>query len=81
MNEAIGLLPSVPDVTLLSWSQLNMVLLECEDVPTLQAWLTAAVSDGRATRIKRVYGRLSAVRRTSELKVLGRKTSLKERSK
>lgn len=70
MSEAIGVLPAAPAVTQLSWSQLNYVLLDCDDVKTLQDWLDATVATGLVTRSVRIYGRLSAVRRASELKAL-----------
>ena len=81
MSEAIGVLPKVitPDVTQLSWSQLNYTLLECDDVKTLQAWLDATVATGLVTRSVRVYGRLSAVRRAVELKDLKRRVMAAQR--
>jgi hypothetical protein len=71
MSEAIGVLPAAaPAVTQLSWSQLNYVLLDCDDVKTLQDWLDVTVATGLVTRSVRIYGRLSAVRRAGELKAL-----------
>jgi len=73
MSEAIGVLPAVPTVTQLSWSQLNYVLLDCDDVKTLQDWLDVTVATGLLTRSVRIYGRLSTVRRAGELKDLKRR--------
>ena len=75
MSEAIGVLPEeltqhTSDVMSLTWSQLNYVLLECDDVKRLQNWLDATVATGLITRSIRIYGRLSAVRRAGELKAL-----------
>ena len=58
------------DVTALSWSGLNRALQGCKDVATLQAWLTEMMRTGRMTRALRVYGRLSAVRRTEEIRAI-----------
>jgi hypothetical protein len=66
---------TVEEVLALNWPELNRVLLECTDEVELQCWLAAATADGRKTRIKRIYGRLSAVRRANELEALKKEAS------
>jgi len=55
----------------LSWGELNNVLLECEDVPTLQRWLREMTrsASGRY-RALRVHSRMNAVRRAQEVKAI-----------
>jgi len=55
----------------LSWSQLNTVLLECDDLALLQRWLEQAMKDSNSVnRALRVHGRLCAVRRAREVKAI-----------
>ena len=61
---------TIEEVLALSWAALNRALLKCDDEVELQCWVAAATADGRKTRIKRIYGRLSAVRRAKELEAL-----------
>jgi hypothetical protein len=55
----------------MTWPRLCDALLECDDVAMLNRWLMATVeSGGSLYRALRIHGRLSAVRRTQELKVI-----------
>jgi hypothetical protein len=65
--------PAASSIHSLSWSALNRLLLTCADEQILRQWLDDTAAAGRATRAMRIYGRLSAVRRTHELKILRRK--------
>jgi len=59
------------DITKLSWAELNDALIHCNDMPTLQRWLDSAIAAPMSrTCIKRIYGRVSAVRRAVETRTL-----------
>ena len=55
------------DIRDLSWAQLREKLNKCDDLVRLQAWLKEATSHCSFTRIMRVYGRMSTVRRDLEV--------------
>jgi len=54
----------------LSWSQLRETLNDCQDQKELERWLTTMTAHGSFTRVMRVYGRLSTVRRQNEVAAL-----------
>lgn len=54
----------------MTWAGLNEALKACGDERVLARMLKEAVADGRASRARRVYGRLSAVRRAREVRDL-----------
>ena len=55
-----------------SFNELNESLIECEDASELASWLEVEKTSGCFYRAMRVYGRLSAVRRESEVKEIKR---------
>ena len=63
------------DVNTLSWTGLNDLLLDCDDMSQLRRWLDATAGDGVLSRAIRVYGRFSNVRRAGELKELKAKVT------
>ena len=61
------------EVTKMSWVALNEALRKCSDESVLQHWLDVTLRSthaARNTRCLRIYGRLTVVRRTRELKEL-----------
>jgi hypothetical protein len=59
------------DITKLSWAELNAKLIACDDLPTLQTWLDSAMAAPMSrTCVKRIYGRMNAVRRAVETRAL-----------
>jgi len=55
----------------LGWLELNALLLECDDLDTLQRWLEQAmVGSNSVRRALRVHGRLCAVRRAVEVRAI-----------
>lgn len=69
-----------PDVTQLSWAELNESLLKCDDAVILRHWLDAILLTGSVTRAMRVYGRMSTVRRASELRELRAQLKLRQKA-
>ncbi len=55
------------DVGRLTWAELNAALKACDDLGRLRGWLRSTTEEGVPSRVFRVYGRYSAVRRASEL--------------
>jgi hypothetical protein len=58
------------NINTISWTDLNDLLRNCKDLRQLSQWLETAVKDGVISRVVRIYGRLSAVRRAGELREL-----------
>ena len=58
------------DVNTVSWTDLNDLLLRCDDLSQLRRWLDVTAGDGVLSRAIRVYGRFSTVRRAGELREL-----------
>lgn len=75
---AVSKLPS--SLLCLSWAQLNEVLLECDDLPTLKRWVNEmAAESGSVYRVVRVHGRMNAVRRAQEIKVIKTMVEMRRR--
>jgi hypothetical protein len=54
------------------------VLLECDDVPTLQRWLDEIVDEtGSLMRALRVHSRMNVVRRAKEVREIKRSVGKK----
>ena len=58
------------NVTALSWSQLCALLLDTDNVVTLQRWLEQETLAGKMYRALRVHGRMNAVRRDKEIRAI-----------
>jgi hypothetical protein len=58
------------NINTISWTDLNDLLRKCKDIRQLGQWLETAVKDGVISRVVRIYGRFSAVRRAGELRKL-----------
>jgi hypothetical protein len=58
----------------MSWSELNALLLACNDEAQLSLWLKASLKQCKLTRVMRIYGRMSVVRRAREVNDILTKT-------
>lgn len=62
------------DINALQWKDLNELLLNTDDEPTLRRWLQQTLEGGLPVyRALRIHGRLNAVRRAREIEDIKRK--------
>lgn len=62
----------------MTWADLNRQLLGCGDLAVLQRMLRRAMAEGHRGRARRVYGRMSAVRRAREMAELDARCPARE---